>query len=362
MAHSEQDNIFGHIPPEVASLILAHLDDRSFWMARRAHRVFRLDHTASDAQRRVAYWWLRKSAEQAIARGRADVLLFLQKRKRIPRNFSPWQAVDGAGHARALEAALAVFPADFGRLHTDGAVAAGHTDLVLRMHSLREFSIADSICAALRAERTGMALALCRAAAVKDWAAWACIAARHGHIACLQLFLDRCRTQRPTPTNLATEAVYAKFNERTGRTFGFLVGRFPNSVKWDRVFDVALERERADICAMARVHASSSLDLQSRLEQASADAHGPRVRILLQLDPMLCLQRALDSVARRIDGKCLAHPSTVAPNKMDVLCALVEADPARTLDARRAFETFRDGGMIGHAAYLAARYSVYHKL
>ncbi|WBR14846.1 Ankyrin repeat protein [Pandoravirus kuranda] len=361
MTHSDQNDFFGRIPPEVALPVLARLDDRSFWMARRAHRVFRLEHAASDAQRRVAYWWLRTSPERAIEHGRGDVLLFLQKRKRIPPRFSPWKAVVNAGHVRALETALAVFPADFGRPAIDGAILHGHTDLVLRMHSLRELSIADSISAALCTGRTGMALALCRASTIKDWAAWAHVAARHGHLACLQLFLDHWHTQSPTPTDLAVEAACARYDDQARRTLGFLTDRFPNTIEWDRVFDAALDHERGNVCAMAHAHASSSLDLQSRLEQASADAHGPRVRILLQLDPTLCLQRALDRVAHRIDSKCLTYPSTTTPNKMDSLCALVEADPAHTLDARQAFETFRDGGMIGHAAYLAARYSVYHR-
>ncbi|AVK75279.1 hypothetical protein pqer_cds_857 [Pandoravirus quercus] len=358
MMHGKQDDVFERIPPEVAFLILAHLDNRSFWMARRTHRVFRLEHAASEVQRRKAYWWLRTSPEQAIARGRGDVLLFLKEHRRIPPNFLPWKAVVEAGHVRALETALTVFPADFGQSAVDGAILRGHTDLVLRMHSLRELSIANSISTALRMERTGMALALCGAAADKDWVAWAHVAAERAHLALLQLFLDRCRTQRPTPTDLATRAVHAEFDDLAGRTFGFLINRFPSAVEWDRVFDAALERGRAGICIMTFGHVSCPLDLQSRLEQASVDARGDRVRILLQLDPTLCLQRALDCVARRIEAKRLTCASTTGPIRFDALCALVEADPARALNARRAFETFHAGGMLGHAAYLAARYPI----
>lgn len=359
MARSEQDGIFGHIPPEVVFLILARLDDRSFWAARRTHRVFRVEHSASEIQRRVAHWWLRTHPEQAIARGRTDVLLFLQRRRRIPPDYSPWLGVVCAGHVRALETALAAFPANYDQWIIVGAVLGGHTDLVLRMHSLREFSIADSISAALRAERAGMALALCRAATVKEWSAWARVAARHGHLACLQLFLGHCHAQSPTPTDLAIEAVHAVYDDQARRTLGFLIDRFPNTIEWHQVFDVALGCARVDICTMAHTHASPSLDLQSRLDQACVYTHGHRVRILLRLDPTLDLQRALDHVARKIEGKCLAQ-LTIGPSEMSALCALVEADPARTLDARRAFETFRAGGMIGHAAYLTARYPVHH--
>lgn len=361
MAHSQQNDIFGRIPPEVALLILAHLDDRSFWMARRAHRVFRLEHTASDAQRRVAYWWLRTSPERAIERGRSDVLLFLRERKRIPLNFSPWSALVRHGRARALETALAAFPADYDQSIVNRAIANGHTDLVLRMHSQRELSITDSISAALRAERSGMALALCRAAAVKDWPAWARVAAQCGHVAFIQLFLGRCHTQqRPTPTDLASEAVYAEHDRAARRTLGFLIDRFPNTIEWGRVFDVAIEQARSYVCVMARAHASPSLDLQSRLDQAFVYARGDCVRILLQLDPTLCLQRALDRIADKVERSRLDGPSTVVLQGLDALCALVEADTARALDPRRAFEAFYATGMLGRAAYLTGHYTRYY--
>ncbi|AJF97214.1 ankyrin repeat protein [Pandoravirus inopinatum] len=357
MMHGKQNDVFERIPPEVAFLILAHLDNRSFWMARRTHRVFRLEHDASEVQRRKAYWWLRTSPEQAIARGRSNVLLFLKEHKRIPPNFLPWKAVVEAGHVRALETALTVFPADFGQSAVDGAILRGHTDLVLRMHSLSELSIANSISTALREERTGMVLALCRAASVRYWGLWSLIAARHGHLACLQLFLDRSRGPPQDPVHLAIEAVHADaHNDGGARTLCFLRGRFPDAVNCDRLFDAALYRGYADICAKILTRASPPLDLQSKIETAAASGVGVGVRILLNLDSALCLQRALDRVARRVKRLRMVPPSTEKPARHDALCALVEADPARALDPRRAFKIFLAGGMLGHAAYLAEHY------
>lgn len=355
MAHSEQDNMFGRIPPEVASLILAHLDDRSFWMARRTHRVFRLEHTVSDAERRVAYWWLRTSPEQAIARGRTDVLLFLQKRKRIPPNFSPWGAVVRAGHVHALETALALFPADFGQRCIDDAVTAGHTDLVLRMHFLTGTLIDDSLSKALCAERVNIALALCRAATVKKWAEWSLISAKHGHIACVQLFLDRCRGAQPSPMDLAMAAVCG-----TGdavRTLDFVRNRFPGAIQWHQVFDAAVERERYNTCAVARKHAPSPLNLQRRLERAATRGCDVYVQNLLRFDSTLRIQRALDLAVRKINGS--NRPIRVG--HFAALYRIIEADHARTLDPRQAFEMFSVLHMRDAAAYLVEQYPHYRK-
>ncbi|AGO84508.2 hypothetical protein psal_cds_622 [Pandoravirus salinus] len=151
------------LPPEMAARVLDMLGNRDLCAARLAHRTFWPSASPQSLQRRRKQTWLRTSAERAAALGRVDVLRFLQRRRRISRNFCLWNEVgqrddpdlvrlavewdpnmhriDAAAEHAARRGHLAAFDVLFGATPLDAprfmpaALSGGHHAIVRRLYA-----------------------------------------------------------------------------------------------------------------------------------------------------------------------------------------------------------------------------------
>jgi hypothetical protein len=118
---------------------MEHLGHRDYWMARKAHRVFRVDHAGAPRLRaRRAYLWTRVDPDEACRRGRTDILRFLYEHHRVPRTTSARSHATRCGDRAIFMLAIEREPLDprsqrfSSEIRT--AVTRGHVDLALDMY------------------------------------------------------------------------------------------------------------------------------------------------------------------------------------------------------------------------------------
>jgi len=158
-------SIWERLMPELVRLIIEHTNDRDFWSIRQSHRMFRLEYTTAEMERRAAHKWVRVSPERACKCKRADVLSLLYERRRVPRGFDPWSilAVAGDDATFAVVAAHCNPHSPNGRSTCAGcplavAVDHGHCNIVLSMCALFDGLSHHALYYALYKGRSDIAL------------------------------------------------------------------------------------------------------------------------------------------------------------------------------------------------------------
>lgn len=194
-AQSDSMTPIKRLPVEAIDVILGWLNDRDFWRARQAHRIFRLDHPKAVLRNRAIYWWLRTGPEEVLRRRRGDIFLLLYRRKRVPSSFSPWPDVMRSGDVALFDAVRTVvpFPIYATRRRMDLAIERGHLALVMHVHACYPRQFVDSdFAVAVQRNQIAIALALARLDPTRPQRLVEC-AAYHGSIACVSALFDQHR-------------------------------------------------------------------------------------------------------------------------------------------------------------------------
>lgn len=180
------------LPVDIVDSVLGHLGDKDFWRARRTHRAFRLDHSATIFKKRAIYWWLRVSPEEILRRRRGDIFVALYRRKRVPCNFNPWSLVMMAGDIALFDAVCTVipFPALEYERRKEWAIKRGHLALLMHVRACYPHHSIDSdfICA-VKHNQTAIALALAQLDPTRPQCL-AEYAAHHGCIGCVSALFE----------------------------------------------------------------------------------------------------------------------------------------------------------------------------
>jgi len=260
-----------HLMPELVRLIIGYTNDRDFWSARKSHRMFRLDHTTAEMERRVARKWVRVSPERACRCGRADVLSFLYDKRRVQRTFSPLKIIAEKGDEAMLALVVArsetrIYGSDeiLPGCHLDMAIDHGHCSVLLGMCRLYEGAPARALYYALRKGRLDIAQSVYKALDMRPHEL-ATASAKTDHVETLEAAM------RDDPSISLAGVAHAAATAGSLDILRHLIATHCGDVDWNGALIAAIGSVQLEVARLL-VHSRSiakSLDLGAALAKAA---------------------------------------------------------------------------------------------